>query len=250
MATSPRAGRRSRRRSAESSTRGPLAAGPLTSGTSRRNRLGLPERGAQDTVLGQLGARDLVGDDAAVEDVDAVAVRQLLVLARVPDEAPPLGRVPCHVAVELALGADVHAPHRVVEQDDPRGPGERAGDQRLLLVAAAQVEDRPAHVGRADVDPLPPLVRDAPLLAGPQDAEPGEQPHEADRDVVADRPEREYALALPVAADVGGRARDPLAAPRSVGGAEQAVEEVALAVAVEPGEPDHLAGVRPQGDAT
>src|SRR5690349_4337706 len=139
IATSPTAGSRSRSCSADSRARrrralaGALTAVPPTPGTSTRNRLDLPERGAQDPVLGQLGARDLVGDDAPVEDVDAVAVRQLLVLARVPDEAPPLGRVPRDVAVQLALGADVDPLHRVVEQHDPGAPGERPGDQRLLL---------------------------------------------------------------------------------------------------------------------
>ena len=60
--------------------------------------------------------------------------------------------------VDLDLGAVVDAAHRIVHQHDARVGGERAGEQRLLLIAARERQDVVADVGRADPDPLAPGV--------------------------------------------------------------------------------------------
>ena len=98
-----------------------------------------------------------IGDDAAVaEHVDVVAVLELVDLGRVPEEGAALGRLLADEVVDLELGADVDAAHRIVHQDDPRVRAERAGEQRLLLVAAGQRQDVVVDVGRADADLLLP----------------------------------------------------------------------------------------------
>ena len=54
--------------------------------------------------------------------------------------------------VDLGLGADVDAVRRLVEEQH-LGPGEeRAGEERLLLVAARERGDRLADVGHADAE--------------------------------------------------------------------------------------------------
>src|SRR5450755_1704244 len=78
-----------------------------------------------------------VGDDAAVlEDVDVVAVLELLGLGGVPEESAAAARLLAEQVVDLELGADVDAAHRIVHEDDPCVRAQRAGEQRLLLVAA------------------------------------------------------------------------------------------------------------------
>ena len=56
--------------------------------------------------------------------------------------------------VDLQLGADVDAAHRVVHQDDLGVGAERAGEQRLLLVAAGERQDVVVDVRRLDADAL------------------------------------------------------------------------------------------------
>ena len=63
-----------------------------------------------------------------------------------------LGGLVADHAVDLLLGADVDAAHRVVHDDDAGVGGERAGEERLLLVAAGEREDGVLHVGGADAD--------------------------------------------------------------------------------------------------
>src|SRR6185437_14744417 len=58
-------------------------------GRAASERIGaaLAEGGADHPLLAERAARDLVGDAAAIEDVDAVAIDELVVLRGVPDEA-------------------------------------------------------------------------------------------------------------------------------------------------------------------
>ncbi len=101
-------------------------------------------RRQNDLLLGQSSSLPRqVGDDRALaEDVDVVAELQLVHLGRVPDEGPAgLGLGADH-AVDLLLGADVDAAHRVVHQHHRRRARERPGEQHLLLVAARQRQDR------------------------------------------------------------------------------------------------------------
>ena len=89
--------------------------------------------------------------------------------------------------VDLLLGADVDAAHRVVHQHDPASRAERPGEQHLLLVAAGERQDVVVHVGRADVDALAPVSRRAPS-SRPRIDEPAPREHrgsERDGDVLA-----------------------------------------------------------------
>src|SRR6185312_15064753 len=139
IAASARAG--SRMRSCPEPRRHGRRAGavPAGVGSAASERIGaaLAEGGADHPLLADRAARDLVGNAAAIEDVDAVAIDELVVLGRVPDEAAAALRLAPDMLVELALGADIDAAQRVVEQHDLGLAGEGARDQRLLLVAAA-----------------------------------------------------------------------------------------------------------------
>ena len=68
--------------------------------------------------------------------------------------------------LDLGLGADVDAAGRLVEDQDLRVRREPAGQDHLLLVAAAQVPDELLGVGRGDLQQLDVLVGDRPLLGG------------------------------------------------------------------------------------
>ena len=173
-----------------------------------------------------------VGHDRAVaKDVDVVAVLQLVGLGRVPDERAARLGLGADDGVDLALGADVDAAHRVVHEHDLGGGAQRAGEQRLLLVAAGQRQDVVVHVGRPDADPLPPAARELGLAHRRRPAQPRQLAQRADGDVPGDRPEREDAVGLPVAGHQRGAAVDLDALAPRAGGIEDAQQHLALALA-------------------
>ena len=95
----------------------------------------------QDVLLGS--AAELAGNAAAPQHQDPVGqTEQLGEVGGDDDDPEPLaGQVADHL-VELALGADIDALGRLVE-DQHLGLGEQpAGEQHLLLVAARQGRDR------------------------------------------------------------------------------------------------------------
>src|SRR5688500_1971418 len=55
--------------------------------------------------------------------------------------------------VDLALGADVDAARRLVDEDDGAVGVEAACDQTLLLIAAGQLLDERVDARRADIEP-------------------------------------------------------------------------------------------------
>ena len=61
--------------------------------------------------------------------------------------------------VDLALGADIDAARRLVDQEDAAARVEAARDHAFLLVAAGQLGDARAGAGRADVEAADELRR-------------------------------------------------------------------------------------------
>src|SRR5690349_12991459 len=123
MAASAMAGSSARRPGARQAVGGAPAAGAgpaagAVAASSGGKRVGLGEGGLEHPLLAQGGVVDLGGDAAAVEDVDAVAVVQLLGLGRVEQDALAGLGLGADAAEQLALGADVDPAHRVVEQED------------------------------------------------------------------------------------------------------------------------------------
>ena len=206
----------------------------------------LAEGGLQHLLLGQVGARD-VGDDLAVaHHVDVVAVVQLFDLGGVPDEGAPRLRLGADQLVDLQLGADIDAAHRVVHQDDAGIGAERAGEQHLLLVAAGERQDVVVDVRRLDADALPPFVRQGGLGGAVDQAGLHQRAHGAHRDVARDRPEMQHAVILAVAGDQGDRARDGgLCAPLP-GRLVDLQQQAGLAMAGQAGKADDFALVRDQ----
>src|SRR5690606_19244181 len=136
----------------------------------------LGERGGDDPFLGDLVAGELGHHPPGAEDVDAVAVRHLGVLAGVPDDAAALGRLLPDEAVQVRLGVHVDTAERVVEQDQVGAGGEGPGDEHLLLVAAAELGDH--RVGAAaDGEPVDPAPDDGPFLGRAAQPEPGHAAH-------------------------------------------------------------------------
>src|SRR5271166_5701797 len=153
------AARKARRKSGPAAAKEAGAAGALISGAPREGRM-------DDALFRQFVARQLGHDRAVPEDVGAVAVLQFLGLGRIPEKGAPRGGLGADEVVDFELGAVVDAAHGIVHQDDPRVRGERAGEQRLLLVAARKRKDRIVHVRRPYVDALAPRFGERPLPPG------------------------------------------------------------------------------------
>ena len=65
-----------------------------------------------------------------------VAIVELFGFGGVPEEGAALAGLLAHQIVDFELGADIDAAHRIIHQHDLGVGAERAGKQRLLLVAA------------------------------------------------------------------------------------------------------------------
>src|SRR3954454_2895287 len=223
-----------------SSAGGLQASAERRAGTASSAIATLPEGRGQDAPRGDLVALQAGGGPPLAEHVDPVAVVELLELGRVPDEAAAALRLGADHAVDLLLGADVHAAHRVVQEDDPRVGGEGAGEEDLLLVAAAQAQDRAVDPGGLDLHARGPVLGEPARAARRDQPAVPERAQRADRQVVGDRPVREHAFRLLVARDVG-RGRTPAPAVPPGRGGEELAQALALAVPVEAGEAYHLA---------
>ena len=191
-------------------------------------------------------------DDAPVRKYEhPIAFQELDVLGRVPDDQPAragdLGGQP----IEIALGRDIDAAGRIVQEDDRRVGDQRARDQRLLLIAAAEFEN--ARLQPRDVQPQAFRRRqsDRLLLLAGEEPEHRQTGDAAKTDVRQDAPEREDALAQPIAGNEAARPvpldrRKPVAARL-----ENEMQQFLLAVAFEPGQSDDFAlrAIRSRGRA-
>ena len=131
-----------------------------------------------DPVLGQARRRQLGDDPPVAEHEHPVAqVREVLVLdARDDHGAAGLGqRRGC--GEDLLLRADVDALRGLVQEEDLWPRREPLREQRLLLVAAAQLREHARWPWRDDVEvahlprhlaPLAPVVEDAATEVGRQ----------------------------------------------------------------------------------
>src|SRR5438132_8533489 len=81
--------------------------------------------GFDDTRCRQVMCRQDRHGRAFAEHIDPVAMSQFLELRGVPDEGPTLVGLVADQAVDLLLGGDVDAPHRIVEDNDVGSAGQR-----------------------------------------------------------------------------------------------------------------------------
>src|SRR5215218_1308276 len=102
------------------------------------------DRGSEHVFLGAGGAVELVDDVALTHHEHAVTeAEELGQLAGDHDDSDPVGRQLGDHPVDLRAGADVDASGRFVQQQDPAGAQQPAGQDRLLLVAAGELARRP-----------------------------------------------------------------------------------------------------------
>src|SRR5215204_5931441 len=92
-----------------------------------------------EVEFGQAITTDLLDVPATVEDENAVGVlEELGILRRVEDDGRPLLPDLGNELIEVALGLDIDALCRIVQEKDARPRREGAAEDHLLLVAARQ----------------------------------------------------------------------------------------------------------------
>ena len=111
----------------------------------------LAGRGEHDRFLGRVGAGDLGGDRALVQDEDPVGHREDLGQVARDEDDREAGRGELRDdPVDLDLGADVDAAGRLVEDQHARLGRQPLAEHDLLLVAARQRARELVDAGRAD----------------------------------------------------------------------------------------------------
>ena len=144
-------------------------------------------------------------DDAAVEDRDddVCEVEHLVELGGREDHGRAAAGRLANEVVDVGAPADVDAARRLVEGEQ-RGALEleRAAEQHLLLVAAAEAGGRRAEPVDGDTRHGRELPRRTLDPAPQQNAEPAQPAEPRDRQVALDRLAEEEPLALPVVRDV------------------------------------------------
>src|SRR5438105_2196800 len=207
----------------------------------------------------RVGAPNLRRQLAFAEDEDAVHQLDVLVdLGREHDHGDAGARDVEQYLVDVALGADVDATGRVVEEEDGRVRREPPSRDDLLLVAAGEGRDQAAAAAHDDLQAAH-VVAEAALAARREDdAGPAIAVLRRQGEVVEDRARLEDRLRPPVARHVDDlvphrvargadrrllpvRPADDLAFFRRDDAAEDPQEAV-LAVALEAREADELAG--------
>src|SRR5437868_6867040 len=116
----------------------------------------IAERGLDDFLLRHFAALEVRDDPAVAQDIDVIAVLELIGLGGVPEEGPAASRLFAQQIVDLELGAYVDAAHRIVHQDDAGVGPERAREQGLLLVSTRQRENVVVQARRANAHSLLP----------------------------------------------------------------------------------------------
>ncbi len=72
--------------------------------------------------------------------------------------------------LDLGLGADVDAARGVVKDEQPRGGGQHAGEEHLLLVAARELGELLVWTRGLDAQPVDELLGEAPLVGADEQA--------------------------------------------------------------------------------
>ena len=175
----------------------------------RRVRGGRASQELHDHVLVDVAAGELADDDAVAQDDEPIrALHDLLEVGADEDDGQTLAGEVAHERLDLGLGADVDAARRVVEDEEPRGGGQHAGQEHLLLVAARELGELLVGSRGLDAQPLDELLGDAPLVGADEQTAAGQSRQDRERDVVLDRERGDDALGLAVLGDEGDAGRD------------------------------------------
>ena len=94
-----------------------------------------------DRLFCELSPSQLTNNLAFGENQDPVTREQLGVFRRVPKQGATLPRELAAKAVKILLGGDIDATGRIVQKNDWGFGGDRPGYERLLLIAAAELEN-------------------------------------------------------------------------------------------------------------
>ena len=209
-------------------------------------------------------AADLGGQPPAVKDEDAIGeADELGQFGRAEqDRSAAVGEL-ADEPVDLALGTDVDAARRIVEQEHRRRDLEPLADDDLLLVAAGQLpDDLPRSIG-PDPQPVDLAASRSAHRPAVKPRPPGRQRSDGHLgDVRRDARLEHQALAAAVgrdeadprrAAAVGESGRAPSIGERDLAGtrpsrAEEHAEQRRDARALETGQADDLARARLEGD--
>ena len=212
---------------------------------------------------GQLCVGDLGKYRLVAEDQDAVReVHELVDLAGEDHDAHAFGAEPVQDCVDLPLGPDVNPSGGVIEQQDLGVGGKPAGQQHLLLVAAGQGGDGVAGGTEAQGQQVGEGLEPAGSAAGVQQPAAAVLSQGGEREVFADRHGLEQRLAATFARQVGHTQDIPVAlgklcgalgeeahdAAGPTGHTGQALDELVLAVALEPREAHDLASAQLEVD--
>src|SRR5579872_1720008 len=149
------------------------------------------------------GAGRKFGDrPSASQDDDAVAkTDQLGHFAGRDEHANALGGEMANAGVDLALGADIDAARRLVEQKQTRRAEHFLGQHDLLLVAAGQRADREFGPRRAHVERGDRLARKPRLAQLRHEEERRDAPEHRGDEIASDAVAQHQTAAAPVVAD-------------------------------------------------
>ena len=99
---------------------------------------------------------DLRRDRPASKNQDPRTFQEFRILGAVPDDQFTCGGDIQEDVVKFSLYTDVYAASRIVQQDNVCVVDHGPAHERLLLVAATQLQDGPLCCGVAQVEPLSP----------------------------------------------------------------------------------------------
>ena len=175
-----------------------------------------------DRFLARLAWLEAAGDTAVAHDQDAVAQAQDFRQLRGDhhDRRALLVGEAREKLVDLALGADIDAARRLVDEENAAAGVEGARHHAFLLVAAGELADQRLRVAHADREPPRQLRHALPLAASAQDQAAERSGRPRDRHVEGDILRQETAMRLAVLRqqadaepDGGARAGEPGFAP-------------------------------------
>ena len=161
-----------------------------------------PRLGDAPALRARRRRREFGDAAAAAQHDDAIAkAEQFRHFARGDEHAEPLGGELAHARVNLALGADVDAARRLVEQQQARLAEHFLGEHDLLLIAARQRADRRSPARRADVERADRRAREPRLARRRHQEERRDRAHDRGDDIAADAVAQHQPAAAPIVGD-------------------------------------------------